>query len=70
MFKKVGKFLLRFGKGLLSEIPGVNLSKTNQDSLDNGVGNTSKDRLAGQIAAVIVAILTLLETFGIVDFLG
>ena len=69
IMKKIGKFLLRFGKGALSEIPGANLMRTNQDSDDNEVGKTSHDRLAGQIAAVIAAVLALLETFGLVDFL-
>lgn len=69
MFKKAGKFVLRFAKGAISEIPGVNLLKTNQDSTDNEVGKTSKDRLAGQIAAVIVAVLSLLETFGVIDLM-
>jgi len=69
MLKKAGKFVLRFAKGAISEIPGVNILKTNQDSDDNGRGKTSKDRLAGQIAAVIVAVLSLLETFGLIDLM-
>jgi len=60
-------FKSKFVKGLISEIPFVGAALANIESKDSGEGKTDKQRLAGQITALIVAVLTLLETFGVID---
>ena len=57
----------KFIKGLISEIPIFGATLANLESKDSGEGNTDKERLAGQITALIMAILGILEATGVID---